>query len=90
MGRPTIKLASTEGGNPISRTDPFGLACNGLDCWNTPTELSLAANCGAYYQAARVDRDSYACAAGVVAAGKAMVFGLWPKRSSPTETCAAL
>jgi RHS repeat-associated protein len=60
------------GGNPISHTDPLGLACNGLGCWNTPTELSLAnaGNYGAYYQAACAAGDSYACAAGVVATGQ--------------------
>ncbi|MDQ2702091.1 MAG: hypothetical protein M3Y70_04600 [Pseudomonadota bacterium] len=60
------------GGNPVSRTDPLGLRCNGLGCWNTPTELGYAntGNYGLYYQAACAGGDSYACAARVVATGQ--------------------
>ena len=60
------------GGNPVSRIDPLGLACNGLGCWNTPTELGYAntGNYGLYYQAACAGGDSYACAARVVATGQ--------------------
>lgn len=61
------------GGNPISRTDPLGLACNGLGCWNTPAELGYAntGNYGLYYQAACAGGDSYACAARTVSTGEA-------------------
>lgn len=67
-----INLYSYVGGNPISRTDPLGLACNGLGCWNTPAELGYAnaGNYGIYYQAACAGGDSYACAARVVATGE--------------------
>jgi RHS repeat-associated protein len=60
------------GGNPISRTDPLGLACNGLGCWNTPAELGYAnaGNYSLYYQAACSGGDSYACAARMVATGQ--------------------
>lgn len=62
------------GGNPISRTDPLGLECNGQGCWNTPSELAYAnsGNYGLYYQAACSGGDSYACAARMVATGQGM------------------
>lgn len=61
------------GSNPVKRTDPSGLACNDLGCWNTPAELGYAnaGNYGLYYQAACSGGDSYACAARVIATGEA-------------------
>jgi uncharacterized protein RhaS with RHS repeats len=60
------------GGNPISRVDPHGLACNGLGCWNTSVELAYAnsGNPYLYYQAACAGGDSYACAGYKVATGQ--------------------
>jgi len=57
------------GGNPIARTDPLGLACNGHGCWNTPEELNYVAagNYSMYYQTACASGDNYACAARRVA-----------------------
>ena len=57
-------------GNPISRTDPFGLRCNGTGCWTTPGERNFL-NKGdylGYYQAACSGGDAYACYAQHIAA----------------------
>ena len=58
------------GGNPVMRSDPSGLACNGSGCWTTANERSYAnsGNYSLYYQAACAGGDSYACSAGNVAA----------------------
>ncbi len=57
------------GGNPISQTDPRGLACNGKGCWPTDEERALAqaGNYSAYYALACAGGDPYACRAREVA-----------------------
>jgi uncharacterized protein RhaS with RHS repeats len=58
------------GGNPISRSDPLGLACNGFGCYTTPAEAAAAqsGNYLGYYQLACSGGDAYACFAQHVAA----------------------
>lgn len=58
------------GGNPISGTDPFGLACNSFGCYTTPAEAAAAqsGNYLGYYQLACAGGDAYACFAQHVAA----------------------
>jgi len=58
------------GDNPISRIDPWGLACNGVGCYTTPAEAAAAqsGNYLGYYQLACAGGDAYACVAQHVAA----------------------
>lgn len=77
------------GGNPISRTDPLGLACNGQGCWVTPAEQAYAnaGNYSLYYQAAASGGDNYARRAGEVAAnqGWRSNYTNWNLRNSLEE-----
>ncbi|QRN54979.1 RHS repeat-associated core domain-containing protein [Dyella caseinilytica] len=58
------------GNNPLIRTDPKGLACNGQGCWTTPNERRYleGGDYLGYYGAACSGGDSYACFAQHVAA----------------------
>ena len=66
------------GGNPISRIDPRGLACNRVGCYTTPAEAAAAqgGNYLAYYQLACAGGDAYACFAEHVAANDSLL-GHW-------------
>jgi RHS repeat-associated protein len=56
--------------NPLTRTDPMGLACNGQGCWTTPGERTHLSNGDylEYYKSACSSGDAYACFAQHVAA----------------------
>jgi RHS repeat-associated protein len=59
------------GGNPVSRTDLFGLMCTpGFGCYTTPAEAAAAqsGNYLGYYQLACAGGDGYACFAEHIAA----------------------
>jgi RHS repeat-associated protein len=58
------------GGNPLTRTDPLGLACNGMGCYTTPLESAAArsGNYDLYYGLACAGGDDYACYARRIAA----------------------
>jgi hypothetical protein len=73
--------------NPISRSDPSGLACNGFGCYTTPAEAAAAqsGNYLGYYQLACAGGDSYACVAEHVAANDA-----WPWTYATTRLREAL
>lgn len=66
------------GGNPISRIDPFGLACNGQGCWNTPNERAYAqaGDWKNYYATASAGGDGYAREAGNVASNIGILSGI--------------
>lgn len=61
-------------GNPISRADPMGLACNGVGCYTTPDEAAAAhgGNYDRYYQLACSGGDTCACYARHIAANDTM------------------
>lgn len=75
------------GGNPVSRRDPRGLACNGSGCYTTPAEAAAAqsGNYLGYYQLACAGGDAYACVAEHVAANDA-----WPWTYATTRLRDAL
>jgi len=91
--------ASYVGGNPLSRTDPTGLKCNGQGCWNTPQERAYgqSGDWKDYYATACANGDPYACEAGNVANNTGMLSGVtnyrlaWSisNRLPPGQTCAA-
>ena len=64
-----VSLYAYVEGNPLQRTDHFGLACDQRGCWNTPSEAGAAAadNWRLYYDLACAGGDPYACRAGEVA-----------------------
>lgn len=66
------------GSNPLSRIDPYGLACNGQGCWNTPQESAYAAagDWSDYYAAASAGGDSYAREASNVANNIGVLSGI--------------
>ena len=69
--------ASYVGSNPLVRTDPKGLACNGQGCWNTPQERQYAqsGDYKDYYGLACANGDPYACEAGKVANNQGALSG---------------
>jgi len=66
------------GNNPLIRTDPKGLACNGQGCWNTQQERDMA-NAGdyvGYYTTACANGDQYACQGLGVATDQGVLQGV--------------
>ena len=91
--------ASYVGGNPLSRTDPTGLRCNGQGCWNTAQESAYAqtGDWKNYYATACAGGDPYACEGGNVANNVGMLSGITNYRLASLisdhlplgQTCAA-
>jgi len=91
--------ASYVGSNPLVRTDPTGLRCNGQGCWNTPEERGYAqsGDWKNYYATACAGGDPYACEGGNVANNVGMLSGVTnyrlassiSSRLPPGKTCAA-
>ncbi len=87
------------GGNPLSNTDPMGLACNGQGCWNTPQERAYAqaGDWKNYYATACAGGDPYACEGSNVANNIGVLSGITNYRLAslisdhlpPGKTCAA-
>ena len=91
--------ASYVAGNPLSRTDPTGLMCNGQGCWNTAQERGYgrSGDWKNYYATACANGDPYACRAGNVANNNGILSGITnyrlassiSSRLPPGKTCAA-
>lgn len=66
------------GGNPLSRIDFTGLACNNQGCWNTPQERAYAqaGDWKNYYATACAGGDSYACEGSKVANNIGILSGV--------------
>jgi hypothetical protein len=87
------------GSNPLTRTDPLGLMCNGQGCWNTPQERAYAqaGDWKNYYATACANGDPYACEGGNVANNRGVLSGITNYRLAnsianhlpPGKTCAA-